>query len=120
MREGGRVRQKTLCHLGPLYRLASGVPADARRKAERRVPTADWNRINAEIRRVPLTFVELAEAGRARYAATLRVRRRDRVRSQGGLPRAEGELSALTRLATTGFAEMFERVGDRAYRIRMR
>ncbi len=119
-REGGRVRQRTLCYLGPLYRLASGVPDDTRGKAERRVQTADWNRINAEIRRVPLTFEELAEARRAQYAAAVRIRQEGRGRSRGDLPRASGELSALARLASTGFADMFERVGDRQYRMRMR
>lgn len=116
VREGRRVRQRTLCYLGPVWKLASGIPDDTRRRVGERFQV-DWNRINAEIDRLPLTFEELSEARRARYAVSVRTRQAG-FRSQGGLPRAEGELSALSRLATARFREMFEQIGDREYRMR--
>jgi len=115
-REGRRVMQRTLCYLGPVSKLVSGVPDDTRRKVGERFQV-DWNKINREIGRIPLTFEELSEARRAQYAVSIRTRQAG-FRSQGDLPRAEGELSALSRLAATKFREMFEAVGDREYRMR--
>lgn len=115
-REGRRVIQRTLCYLGPVSKLVSGVPDDTRRKVGERFQV-DWNKINREIGRIPLTFEELSEARRAQYAVSIRTRQAG-FRSQGDLPRAEGELSALSRLAATKFREMFEAVGDREYRMR--
>jgi hypothetical protein len=115
-REGRRVIQRTLCYLGPVSKLVSGVPDDTRRKVGKQFQV-DWNKINREIGRIPLTFEELSEARRAQYAVSIRTRQAG-FRSQGDLPRAEGELSALSRLAATKFREMFEAVGDREYRMR--
>jgi len=115
-REGRRVIQRTLCYLGPVSKLVSGVPDDTRRKVGERFQV-DWNKINREIGRIPLTFEELSEARRAQYAVSIRTRQAG-FRSQGDLLRAEGELSALSRLAATKFREMFEAVGDREYRMR--
>ena len=115
-REGRRVIQRTLCYLGPVSKLVSGVPDDTRRKVGERFQV-DWNKIDREIGRIPLTFEELSEARRAQYAVSIRTRQAG-FRSQGDLPRAEGELSALSRLAATKFREMFEAVGDREYRMR--
>ena len=115
-REGRRVIQRTLCYLGPVSKLVSGVPDDTRRKVGERFQV-DWNKINREIGRIPLTFEELSEARRAQYAVSIRTRQAG-FRSHGDLPRAEGELSALSRLAATKFREMFEAVGDREYRMR--
>jgi hypothetical protein len=115
-REGRRVIQRTLCYLGPVSKLVSGVPDDTRRKVGERFQV-DWNKINREIGRIPLTFEELSEARRAQSAVSIRTRQAG-FRSQGDLPRAEGELSALSRLAATKFREMFEAVGDREYRMR--
>ena len=118
-REGQRVRQRTLSYLGPLSKLASGVPDDIRKKADKRRLQVDWNRVNGEIRRIPLTIEEVSDARRAQNAALLRTRKMSfRSRSQGDLPRAIGELSALSKLARTRFREMFEMVGDREYRMR--
>lgn len=115
VREGGRVRQRTLCYLGPLWKLVSGAPDAVRKKAERF--HVDWKKANDEIRQIPLTFDELSEARRAQYALAIRMRRQG-VRTQGDLPRAEGELSALSALAQARFREMFEEVGEGAYRMR--
>lgn len=115
-REGRRVIQRTLCYLGPVSKLVSGVPDGTRRKVGERFQV-DWNKTNREIGRIPLTFEELSEARRAQYAVSIRTRQAG-FRSQGDLPRAEGELSALSRLAATKFREMFEAVGDREYRMR--
>lgn len=114
-REGGRVRQRTLCYLGPLVKLVSGPPDDVRKKAERF--HVDWKKANDEIRQIPLTFDELSEVRRAQYALAIRMRGQG-VRTQGDLPRAKGELSVLSTLARAKFREMFQEVGERAYRMR--
>src|SRR6058998_3976030 len=115
VRDSKRVRQRTLCYLGPISKLASGIPEDTRRRVGKRLQV-DWNRINGEIRRVPLTFEELSEVRRMQYAVSIRTRQSG-FRSQGGLPRAKGELSVLARLAAIRFREMFEEIGEREYRM---
>lgn len=110
-RKGGRVRQRTLCYIGPLWKLVSGAPDDVRKKAEGF--NVDWKKANDEIRQIPITFDELSEARRAQYALAIRMRRQG-VRTQGDLPRAKGELSALSTLAQAKFREMFEEVGEGA------
>lgn len=116
VREGRRVRQRTLCYLGPISKLASGIPDGVREKVEEGVHV-DWDRVNEEVRRIPLTFEELSETRRRQYAVSIRTRQRG-FRSQGGLPRAEGELSVLTKLSMKRFREMFEELGEREYRMR--
>lgn len=66
VREGRRVRQKTLCYLGPLTRLYTRVPYEVVRKAAGL--QVDWKRVNDEIRRIPLTPDELSEVRKAQYA----------------------------------------------------
>jgi hypothetical protein len=117
VREGGRVRQKTLCYLGPLPKLASGVPEDVRRAAERS-RRVDWRKVNDEIGRIPLTFAEALEARRRQFAVSVRTREGGRRVSVGSLPRVEGELSALAKVARARFAQMFEEVGESTYRMR--
>ncbi len=116
MREGKRVRQRTLCYLGPVSKLASGVPDNTRKKVQEQIEV-DWDRINEEIRRIPLTFEELAETRRRQYSVSIRTRRTG-FRRQGGRPRAKGELSVLARLGAKRFGEMFEEIGEREYRMR--
>ena len=116
VRKGERVSQKSLCYLGPISRLASGVPDDAQKKVEKQFHV-DWNRINESIRRIPLSFEELSETRRAQYAVSIRTRGQG-LRVQDRQPRIEGELSALSKLAGTRFREMFEEIGERAYRMR--
>ncbi len=116
VRKGERVSQKSLCYLGSLSKLVAGVPDDTRKKVEEKFQV-DWDRINERIGRIPLTFEELSEARRAQYAISIRTRSQG-VRTQGRLPRIEGELSVLSKLAATRFREMFEEIGERKYRMR--
>ncbi len=117
VREGGRVRQKTLCYLGPLSKLVtSGVPDEIRDNAAERFQV-DWEMVNDQIRQIPISFEELSEARREQFVISVRARRQG-IRTRGNLPRADGELSALSRLAYARFREMFEEVGERAYRMR--
>jgi hypothetical protein len=113
-REGGAVRQRTVCYLGSLPKLAAGVPQAVRAKA--RGLDVDWGRVNADIARIPLTFNELAEFRRLQFATSTRSRRGHP--SQGTLPRAEGELEALSRLSENRFRQLFEQTGPLSYRRR--
>ena len=116
VRERKRVRQRTLCYLGPFSKLVSGIPVNTRKKVEKRFQV-DWDRINNQLRGIPLTFEELSMARRDQYAVSIRTRQTGS-RSQGDLPRARGELSALSRLVGIRFREMFEQIGEREYRMR--
>jgi hypothetical protein len=116
-REGGRVRQRTLCYLGSMSRLASGVPEETKRKIDARFQV-DWRRVDERIAKIPLTFEELSEARRARYALSIKNGRQGSRRTQGDRQRAEGELVALSRIASARFREAFEEVGERSYRMR--
>ena len=116
IREGRRVKQRTLCYLGPVSNLFYGIPDDLRRRVEERFQV-NWDRINDEIRRIPLSFEEISEARRKQYAVSIRTRQMGS-RSQGDQPRNKGELSALSRLAAIRFREMFEEIGERQYRMR--
>ena len=117
----GRVRQKTLCYLGPMAKVAAGVPDETREKAERQIGSIDWNKINRAIRTIPVTFEELQDMKRSQLPIALGFRKPGfRNISRGNMPRAEGELSALTTIARRNFDEMFESVGDRKYRMRIR
>jgi hypothetical protein len=116
-RVGGAVRQKTLCYLGPLSNLTAGVPDAAKKRVDARI-RVDWNKTEEEIGRIPLTFDELAEARRDQFAISVRTRGERRRPSQGNLPRAEGELSALAKLAARRFEETFEEAGPLVYRMK--
>jgi hypothetical protein len=111
VRERGRVRQKTLCYLGPVAKLGFGIPADVRRRVERRFQV-DWGKIENGIRQIPLTLEEVSQLRRENFIPTARTRNGPR-RS-----RVKGELSALSKLAAVGFRERFEKIGDREYRMR--
>jgi len=117
VREGGRVKQKTICYLGSLSKLASsGVSEDIMSRAAERFQV-DWKAVNDEIRQIPLTFDELSEARRRQFAISIGTRRQG-IRTQGNLSRADGELSALSRLAATRFKDMFEETGELSYRMK--
>src|SRR6266699_2863448 len=92
--KNGKVRQKTLAYLGPLVKIATGVSDEISRKVDGKVRNVDWNKINMDIRRIPLDFDELQEIGR------------------GNRPRVEGELAAITIIARRGFNEMFRTLKD--------
>jgi hypothetical protein len=117
--KGGRVRQKTLCYLGPVTKVVSGIPNETRKKVERLVGAVDWNKINSAIRAIPVTFEELQDMKRSQLPITLSIRQNGFQNiSRGNMPRAEGELSALTMIARKNFNEMFESIGERKYRMR--
>jgi hypothetical protein len=111
VREKARVRQKTLCYLGPIAKLGFGIPNNIRRKVEQRFPV-NWEKVENGIRQIPLTLEEISQLRRENFIPTARTRKGPR-RS-----RAKGELSALSKLATIGFRERFERIGDIEYRMR--
>src|SRR6266567_5299455 len=69
LREKGRVRQRTLCYLGPVSKLVSGIPDNTRKKVEK-LFTVDWDRMNNQLRGIPLTFEELSRARRDQYAVS--------------------------------------------------
>jgi hypothetical protein len=116
-RDGEEVRQKTLCYLGPVSKLTSGVPDAVRRSvgAQLRI---DWSEVNDQIGRIPLTFEELSEARRVQFAASATARGQRGRPTQGDLPRAEGELSALSKLSQYRFRDMFQETGPLAYRMK--
>ena len=116
-RDGETVRQKTLCYLGPMSKLFSGVPEAIRTNIDLRL-RVDWREVNDRIWRIPLTFEELSEARSAQFATSARTRGPRRHPAQGDLPRAEGELSALSKLARYRFKELFEETGALAYRMK--
>jgi hypothetical protein len=116
-RDREKVRQKTICYLGPMSKLASGVPEAVRTRVDARLGV-DWTKVNDQIARIPLSFEELSEARRAQFATSARTRGTRGRPTQGDLPRAEGELSALSRLAEYRFKELFEETGTLAYRMK--
>jgi len=104
-----------------MAKVAAGVPDETREKAERQIGSIDWNKINRAIRTIPFTFEELQDMKRSQLPIALGFRKPGfRNISRGNMPRAEGELSALTTIARRNFDEMFESVGDRKYRMRIR
>ena len=119
--ENGRVRQKTLAYLGPMVKIAMGVPDEITRKVDSRVGKVDWAKINTQIRKIPIEFEELLEIRRKALPIVLAARQnRSPDAGRGNRPRVEGELAALTIIAKKRFNEMFKLVGERTYRMRMR
>src|ERR671924_45304 len=64
----GRVRQKTLAYLGPITRVVTGVSNETKRKIDRKIGTVDWNKVNADIRKIPLEIRELEEMRRKKLS----------------------------------------------------
>ena len=117
--KNGRVRQKTLCYLGRITKIASGIPYETRRKMDQRTSRVDWNRVNREIRNIPLTFEESQEAKRGQLATIFTIKQSGiQTTGRGYKPRAEGELVALTILARKSFNKMFRTIDDRKYVMR--
>ena len=115
-KKGERARQKTVFYLGPISKLVYGVPIDTRRKV-RRPFRVDWDKIEDNIARIPLSFEELSEARHTEYFMPSWARPKG-FPARDPKPRAPGELSALIELAAKKFDEMFEEIGDREYRMR--
>jgi hypothetical protein len=116
-RKGGRVKQKTLCYLGPIYKLTSGVPELTKRKFGERFQV-DWRSVEEKIARIPLSFQELSDARRERLVLSVKNGRPEGRLTQGERPRTAGELEALSKIASARFAEIFEEVGELSYRMR--
>ncbi len=116
-RDGTKTKQKTLCYLGPLLRLVAGVPEEVKKNVELRIQV-DWKKIDDEVARMPLSFEELSETRKAQFAISVRMRAKRGRQTQGNLPRAEGELSALSKVAARRFRELFEETGVLSYRMR--
>src|SRR5438552_7150898 len=113
MSRNGKVRQKTLAYLGPLVKVARGVPDEISGKVDRKVGNVDWNKINMDIRRIPLDFDELQEIKRNMLPKVL-ARRQNRSGEigRGNRPRVDGELAVLTIIAKRGFNKMFRTLKD--------
>ncbi len=115
----GRVRQKTFGYLGPVSRVVSGIPLETRVKVDLKIPGIDWGKIASAIRAIPLTLEELEDVKRRQFSNVFRWRQSDRRSvNEGGRPRTEDELYALTLLARKGFNETFQIIGERKYRMR--
>lgn len=113
VRVGGRVRQRTLCYLGPLVEVAFGVSEERRRKPEL-TARPDWSLVNAKLRAIPLTFDELGRARARRYLDAVKGRRQGFL-SGGTRERVEGEPDALAAMSRAKFGSMFRKVGERRY-----
>lgn len=114
-REGGRVRQKVVRYLGPMAKVAYGVPEDTfvgglAGKLDRRA-------LNDAIRRIPLTFAELSEARKYAYPLALEGRRQGFL-TRGTRQRVEGEDEALSAIAGSRFWQVFAEIGEGRYRMR--
>ena len=110
-REGARVRQRVVCYLGPLSRVAFGAPA----VSNARKPI-DWEAVNRAISRIPLTFDELSAARRFAFPRVLNGRRQGFL-TRGVRRRVEGEEEAIFSLAVTNFRQKFVEVGRNRYRM---
>src|SRR5437660_12398429 len=86
----GKVRQKTLAYLGPLVKIATGVPGEMSRRVDGKVRNVDWNRINMEIRRIPLDFDEWQEIKRDMMQRAT-ILRQNRIRDIGRGNRTKSE-----------------------------
>src|SRR3989442_14672109 len=89
VREKERVRQMTLCYLGPVAKLGFGIPNDIRRKVEQRFQV-NWPKVEKGIRQIALTLETISQLRRDNFIPTARSRRGPRA------SRAEGELSAVS------------------------
>lgn len=111
--ENGKVRQKTLAYLGPVTKVARGIPDNVMRRVNSRLDGVDWEKINLSIRDIALTFEEWQEAKSEMLPSVLASRRdRSRDTGRGSRPRIMGELAALRLIARKRFAEMFETLKD--------
>ncbi len=111
--KNGRVKQKTLAYIGPVTRIARGVPDSMMKRASARIDGVDWRKINMSIRDIPLTFEEWQEVKREMLPSLLASRQgRARDKGRGSRPRTKGELKALTLIAKQRFDEMFETLKD--------
>jgi hypothetical protein len=126
-RFGKRVQQTSVCYLGPLWKLYTGVPVPVRRKVESKIGRkADWESITESITKIPISFEELERMKSSLYSQSLEFRKKKRPRGKN-YPfrmrdilgrREKGELRALAKLADIGFKERFEQIDEKTYRLR--
>ena len=122
------MEQTTLCYLGPVWKLWAGVPGKTRRRVEARIgKRLDWKTITEMIIKIPILFDELQQLRKYQYSESLYFRKKkrklplvpiSRKKRDFLKQRAEGELDALARLAANRFAEMFEQIDEKTYRMR--
>lgn len=96
-RDGGRVRQRVVCYLGPLVTVATEIPDAVKVGAQR--SDIDWDEVNRQVAKIPLTVEELSEMRRSNYIVSLGAGRAGN-RPPGSRPRREGELDALSAYIT--------------------
>lgn len=114
-----RVKQKTLCYLGPITKIAAGIPDRIIRKVDQRISGVDWRQVNREIWNIPLTFEESERVKRSQLVTVYAIKQSGiRTSGRGEKPRAQGELLALTILARRSFNKMFRTIDDRNYVMR--
>jgi hypothetical protein len=115
VRDGARVRQRVVCYLGPVSRVALGVPRKL--LTDKGGRPIDWKIVKEAAARIPLSLEELSEARRYGYPTVLSSRRQGFL-TRGTRQRIEGEEDALSRLAASNFKEIFVQVGRNRYRMR--
>ena len=114
-RNGTRVKQRVVRYLGPVSRIALGVPPEL--ATDRGGKRIDWKVVRDAAARIPLTFEELSDAKRQRFALVLSTRRQGFL-TRGTRPRVQGEEDALSRLAASSFKEKFVEIGKNRYRMK--
>jgi hypothetical protein len=115
VREGARVRQRVVCYLGPVPRVALGVPRKL--VMDKEGLPVDWKVVREAAARIPLSLEELSDARRYGYPLVLSSRRQGFL-TRGTRQRVEGEEDALSRLAASNFKEKFVEVGRDRYRMK--
>jgi hypothetical protein len=115
VRDGTRVRQRVVCYLGPVPRVALGVlPKLLTDRAGRPI---DWRIVREAAARIPLSFEELSDARRYGYPLVLSSKRQGFL-TGGTRQRVEGEEDALSGLAASNFKEKFAEVGRNRFRMK--
>ena len=111
--DNGHVQQKTLAYLGPVTKIARGIPETVVKRVSARLESVDWQKINLSLRDIPLTFEEWQEMKREMLPSVLASRQgRARDKGRGSRPRTKGELKALTLIAKKRFDEVFKTLKD--------
>jgi hypothetical protein len=127
VRDGKSVTQKVVAYLGPFALLFTGIPEQVRRKVQSKTKRKiDWSRITGQINKIPIELEELDEVRKRGFATAIkakslvkpfplkRVATIDELLNQ----RVRGELAALSKIGSRRFAEMFEKLDERTYRLR--
>ena len=115
-RAGSKVRQRVVCYLGPISKIAFGIPEGIPISGSggRRL---DMKSINQAIQRIPIKFEELSEARLARLPSIAR-ERKEGFLSSGTRDRIPGEGEVLAQLAAVRFSRLFAKVDRMKYRMR--